>query len=106
MRVHLLNAPAILRRGSVESQSGYPRSTLYLRISQGLWTRPVKLGPRAVGWPSDEVSALNAARIAGQSDAEIRALVTRLEAGRKASTSASSPTDASRPGSRGQSISS
>ena len=82
MHAHSLNSPAILRRGSVESQSGHPRSTLYLRISQGLWTRPVKIGPRAVGWPADEVSALNAARIAGQSDAEIRALVTRLEAAR------------------------
>ena len=82
MHGHQLNAPAILRRRSVESLSGYPRSTLYLRISQGLWTRPVKLGPRAVGWPADEVSALNAARIAGQSDEEIRALVTQLEAAR------------------------
>ena len=82
MHVHQLNAPAILRRRSVESLSGYPRSTLYLRISQGLWTRPVKIGPRAVGWPADEVSGLNAARIAGQSDAEIRALVTQLEAAR------------------------
>ena len=106
MHAHSLNFHAVLRRRHVESQSGYPRSTLYLRISQGLWTRPVKLGPRAVGWPADEVSALNAARIAGQSDAEIRALVTRLEAGRKASTSASSLTDASRHGGSGPSISS
>ena len=82
MDAHSFNIPTILRRGSVESQSGYPRSTLYLRISQGLWTRPVKIGPRAVGWPADEVSALNAARIAGQSDAEIRALVARLESAR------------------------
>ena len=95
MDAHSFNIPTILRRGSVESQSGYPRSTLYLRISQGLWTRPVKLGPRAVGWPADEVSALIAARIAGQSDAEIRDLVARLEAARRAAESASSPTDAS-----------
>ena len=95
MHTHSLNASAILRRSSVESQSGYPRSTLYLRISQGLWTRPVKLGPRAVGWPAHEVTAINVARIAGQSDAEIRALVERLEADRKASTSTSDLTDAS-----------
>ena len=82
MHAHSLNASAILRRRHVESQSGYPRSTLYLRISQGLWTRPVKIGPRAVGWPADEVRALNAARIAGQSDEEIRALVARLHAAR------------------------
>ena len=57
MHAHSLNASAILRRSSVEWQSGYPRSTLYLRISQGLWTRPVKLGPRAVGWPAHEVTS-------------------------------------------------
>jgi prophage regulatory protein len=45
---------------------------------------PVSLGGRAVGWPAHEVAALNAARIAGKPDAEIRALVTQLEAARKA----------------------
>jgi len=75
---------AILRRPRVEDASGYSRSTLYLRISQGLWTRPVSLGPRAVGWPGGEVAALNASRIAGKTDEEIRALVTRLEKARTA----------------------
>ncbi len=73
---------AILRRPRVQALSGYSRSTIYLRITQGLWTRPVSLGPRAVGWPAGEVAALNAARIAGWSDDNIRALVTRLEAAR------------------------
>ena len=83
MHINSINAPAILRRRSVELQSGYSRSTLYLRISQGLWTHPVKIGPRAVGWPDHEVTAVNFARIAGKSDEEIRALVKRLEAARK-----------------------
>ncbi len=74
----------ILRRKQVEAESGYSRSTIYLRISQGLWTRPVSLGPRAVGWPASEVAAINAARIAGRSDDEIRALVTHLEKARTA----------------------
>jgi prophage regulatory protein len=43
----------------------------------------VQIGPRAVGWPSCEVAAINAARIAGKSDVEIRALVAKLEAARK-----------------------
>ena len=75
----------IFRRPRVEDTSGNSRSTLYLRISQGLWTRPVSLGPRAVGWPASEVAALNAARIAGKSDEEIRALVAQLHAARVAS---------------------
>jgi prophage regulatory protein len=73
----------ILRIPAVKTQSGLSRSTIYLRISERLWTKPVALGPRAVGWPSDEVAALNAARIAGKTDDEIRALVARLETARK-----------------------
>jgi prophage regulatory protein len=74
----------ILRLPDVKTESGNSRSTTYQRISQGLWTKPVKLGARSVGWPACEVSALNAARIAGKSDDEIRALVVKLESARKA----------------------
>lgn len=73
----------ILRLPAVKAESGYSRSTIYLRISQGLWPKPVSLGPRCVGWPAHEVDAMNAARIAGKTDDEIRALVVRLEMGRK-----------------------
>jgi prophage regulatory protein len=73
----------ILRIPAVKSESGLSRSTIYLRISQGLWTKPVSLGARAVGWPSDEVEAINTARIAGNTDDEIRVLVKKLEAARK-----------------------
>ncbi len=74
---------AILRIPATKSQSGYSRSTIYLRITQGLWTRQISLGPRAVGWPASEVAALCAARISGKNDAEIRDLVIRLEAARR-----------------------
>ena len=73
----------ILRMPDVKRESGLSRSTLYLRITQGLWTKPVALGLRAVGWPNDEVAALNAARIAGKTEDEIRDLVAKLEAARK-----------------------
>ena len=73
----------ILRIPSVKSESGLSRSTIYLRIAQGLWTKPVSLGARAVGWPSNEVEAINTARIAGKTDEEVRALVAKLEAARK-----------------------
>jgi prophage regulatory protein len=45
-------------------------------------TPPVKLGARAIGWPTEVILAINAARIAGKSDDEIRQLVRRLEAQR------------------------
>lgn len=78
-------ANTIHRLPAVISESGLSRSTIYLRISQGLWTKPVNLGPRAVGWPTGDVTAINSARIAGKTDEEIRTLVKRLEAARKSS---------------------
>jgi len=74
---------AILRLPAVKAATGLSRSTLYLRIAHGVFTRPVSLGGRAVGWPANEVAALNAARIAGKPDSEIRELVAQLEAARK-----------------------
>ena len=74
----------ILRRKQVEAAIGGTRSTVYLRIAQGLMTKPVQIGPRAVGWPAPEIAAINAARIAGKTDDDIRKLVTRLHASRAA----------------------
>lgn len=75
---------SIWRLPTVTAETGLPKSTLYLRITEGLWPKPVRLGARAVGWPAQEVTAINAARIAGKSDDEIRALVAKREAARKA----------------------
>lgn len=74
----------IWRLPAVKQSIGLSRSTLYLRIAHGVFTHPVSLGGRSVGWPAHEVEALNAARIAGKSDAEICELVKQLEAARKA----------------------
>lgn len=73
----------ILRLPDVLSETGRSRSSHYGDIDDGLFTRPVQIGLRAVGWPSGEVAAINAARIAGKSDEEIRALVVKLETARK-----------------------
>ena len=71
---------AILRLPA--ARGPYSRSAFYERMDRGLMTRPVRIGLRAVGWPSYEVDAISRAVIAGRSDDEIRALVRRLEAER------------------------
>jgi prophage regulatory protein len=81
---HEIQAATILRRKQVEAATGYSRSTIYLRIAQGLFVKPVSIGARAVGFPAGEVEAINAARIAGKSEADIRVLVARLQAKRGA----------------------
>lgn len=74
---------AMWRLSRVTYEIGRSRSTIYNDITQGLFPSPVRLGKRAVGWPEDEVGAIKAARIAGKSDDEIRALVTKIHAARK-----------------------
>jgi prophage regulatory protein len=39
----------------VKRSTGLSRSTIYLRISQGTFPKPVSLGGRAVGWLEAEV---------------------------------------------------
>lgn len=45
----------ILRLPAVKTITGLSRSTIYLRIAQGTFPRPVSLGGRAVGWLEAEV---------------------------------------------------
>ena len=47
----------ILRRPEVEARTGLSRSTIYLKIAQGIFPKPISLGPRAVGWLATEVEA-------------------------------------------------
>ena len=77
-------ACAIKRRTYLEAVTGFSRSTIYLRISQGLLPPSVPLGARAVGWPQAEIEAINRARVAGVNDEALRALVHRLVAERTA----------------------
>ena len=69
----------IIRLPEVSRTTGLARSTIYLRIEQGLLPKPVSLGGKAVGWPASEISQINAARIAGKSNEEIKSLVDELE---------------------------
>lgn len=80
---------ALLDIDGCRQQAGYQsRTTIYNYIRAGLWTKPVKFGDRASRWPDYEVDAMIHARIAGQTDAEIRSLVRRLEHERTASYAA------------------
>jgi len=75
----------ILRLPSVKTETGHRSdASIYNAIRDGLFTSGVAIGQRAKGWPDYEVTAINAARIAGKSDAEIRELVKALHAKRNA----------------------
>jgi prophage regulatory protein len=87
MTTHQIKQPVtILRIPAVLKRRGRSRSSHYADIKAGLFVKPVLIGLRATGTPDYEVDALIAARIAGKTDEEIRALVIKLEADRKADT--------------------
>lgn len=69
--LHLDRLPAVLE------QRGDGRSSLYLDIQRGIWTRPVRLG-RSSAWPRHEVQALICARIAAATTDQLRKLVHEL----------------------------
>ena len=49
-------AHKILRLPAVKDRTGLSRSTIYLRISEGSFPKPISLGSRAVGWIEAEVN--------------------------------------------------
>ena len=46
-----------LKRPEIEHRTGLKRSTIYDKMKAGTFPKPVKLGPRAVGWLETEVDA-------------------------------------------------
>lgn len=77
---------SFLRLKQVKAVTGMSRSWIYEAIRRGEFPAPIPLGARAVAWDSASIADWQAARIARKSDAEIRELVARLEAARKAAS--------------------
>ncbi|MDH5378101.1 MAG: AlpA family transcriptional regulator [Gammaproteobacteria bacterium] len=48
-------AHSILRLPTVKTRTGLSRSTIYLRISEGTFPKPISLDSRAVGWVESEI---------------------------------------------------
>ena len=48
---------SILRLPAVKTRTGLSRSTIYLRISEGNFPKPISLGGRAVGWVESDIQA-------------------------------------------------
>jgi prophage regulatory protein len=71
------------RLPTVLAKRGRGRASHYNDINAGLFPPPVNIGLSAVAWPAHETEAVNAARLAGKSDDEIRKLVADLVASRK-----------------------
>lgn len=74
----------ILRITPLKEKMGFgSNSTVYAHVEDGVLTPPFKIGLRASGWPEHEADAINAARMAGKSNDEIRELVKTLTAKRQ-----------------------
>lgn len=53
----------ILRRPEVEKMTGLARSTIYNRIDQGTFPKPIPLGGRLVGWLENDIKSWIDARV-------------------------------------------
>lgn len=52
----LASLDPIHRRPSVEKITGLKRSAIYDAMAKGAFPRPVKLGPKAVGWRQSDIA--------------------------------------------------
>ena len=58
----------LMTRKQVEDRCGLARSTIYRMMESGSFPKPVRIGPKAVRWRSDEVEALIAAWTAARDE--------------------------------------
>jgi prophage regulatory protein len=63
---------SLMRLSTVMQRTGLGRTTLYMMVNKGEFPRQINIGPRAVGWVSQEVEdwilqRIAAGRIAMQS---------------------------------------
>lgn len=56
--------PRIIKLPTVCDLTGLSKSTIYLKVSQGLFPTPVKVSTRSSGWVEQEVLAWLQSRIA------------------------------------------
>ena len=56
-------ANTILRLPFVKARTGLSRSTIYLRIAEGSFPKPVSLGARAVGWLESDIEQWLTSRV-------------------------------------------
>ena len=56
-------AKVVLRFPLVKARIGLSRSTIYLRIAEGSFPKPVILGDRAVGWLESEIESWLSSRV-------------------------------------------
>ena len=47
----------VLRLPAVKARTGLSRSTIYLRIANNNFPKPISLGSRAVGWIEEEIES-------------------------------------------------
>lgn len=60
----------LLRRPEVENLTGLSRASIYEKMAEGYFPRPVKTGARAVAWVESEIADWQRQRIAERDKAE------------------------------------
>tara|TARA_B110000438_G_C15814928_1_gene651505 strand:+ start:183 stop:605 length:423 start_codon:yes stop_codon:yes gene_type:complete len=74
----LLSELKLIKKTEVLALVGFSKSTLHVRINNGLMPPSVPLGERAVAFVQHEIQVVLAAQVAGRSDEDIKQLVIDL----------------------------
>lgn len=65
-------ATTILRLPQLKASTGLSRSSIYKYIQDGVFPRPISLGPRSVGWLDHEIEAWIANKAASRDQHALR----------------------------------
>jgi len=66
MSVNVQSKERLLRLPQVLERIPYKRARFLDLVKQGVFPRPIKLGPRAVAWPESQIDALVEQLVSGK----------------------------------------
>ncbi len=72
-----MNDLAILRKKQVEALTGRSYSSLRRDMAVGQFPRPIQIGPRSIGWKSEDVRAWVNSRVTATLPAAIQSAAKR-----------------------------
>ena len=59
-------AHTILRLPAVKARTGLSRTAIHIRVTNGTFPKPVKLGIRAIGWLESDIDAWINSRVSAR----------------------------------------
>ena len=74
-----MSKPKFISIDEVLEKTTFGRSSLYAKVSKGLFPKPVKVGSRKIAWPQYEIDQMMNFYLSTTNEEDTKSFVTKIE---------------------------